>query len=166
MTTTPPRLHWEVLIRQRPSATQGIPPGQEDLAWVSNAATLIWGEREAVLVDTFLGETQTHDLADWIEAKGRALRFIFLTHAPRIISLAWRPCSGAFRGVRHRATRGRPGHAKGHHPRFPGAVTDTAHDCGSSTWAIQTPMTALRHTLLPWNSSWLETPYSMRPTRS
>jgi glyoxylase-like metal-dependent hydrolase (beta-lactamase superfamily II) len=81
MTTTPSQLQWEVLIRKRPSATQGIPPGKEDLAWVTNAATLIWGDHDAVLVDTFLSEAQTKELAGWIEAKGRTLRFVFLTHA-------------------------------------------------------------------------------------
>jgi glyoxylase-like metal-dependent hydrolase (beta-lactamase superfamily II) len=32
------------------------------------------------LVDTFLSDEQTTELADWIEAKGRTLRTIYLTH--------------------------------------------------------------------------------------
>src|SRR5258707_394004 len=75
-----PTLHWELFIRQRGSATQGVPPGKEALTWVANTVTLIWGERDALLVDTFLGEAQTTELADWIEAKGRTLRTIYLTH--------------------------------------------------------------------------------------
>ena len=75
-----PTLHWELFIRQRSSATQGVPPGKEALTWVANTVTLIWGERDALLVDTFLSDAQTMELADWIEAKGRTLRTIYLTH--------------------------------------------------------------------------------------
>jgi glyoxylase-like metal-dependent hydrolase (beta-lactamase superfamily II) len=75
-----PTLHWELFIRQRSSATQGVPPGKEALTWVANTVTLIWGERDALLVDTFLSDEQTTELADWIEAKGRTLRTIYLTH--------------------------------------------------------------------------------------
>ena len=69
-----PTLHWELFIRQRGSATQGVPPGKEALTWVANTVTLIWGERDALLVDTFLSDAQTTGLADWTEAKGRTLR--------------------------------------------------------------------------------------------
>ena len=75
-----PTLHWELFIRRRGSATQGVPSGKEALTWVANTVTLIWGERDALLVDTFLGDAQTKELADWIEAKGRTLRTIYLTH--------------------------------------------------------------------------------------
>src|SRR5260370_10498458 len=75
-----PTLHWELFIRQRGSATQGVPSGKEALTWVANTVTLICGERDALLVDTFLGDAQTTELADWIEAKRRTLRTIYLTH--------------------------------------------------------------------------------------
>jgi glyoxylase-like metal-dependent hydrolase (beta-lactamase superfamily II) len=81
MTTLPSRLQWEVLIRKRPSSTQGIPPGKENLAWVTNAATLIWGDCDALLVDTFLSDAQNEELAAWIASKRRTLRTIYLTHA-------------------------------------------------------------------------------------
>ncbi len=74
-------LHWELLIMKRASATQGVPPGKESLSWVANTATVFWGERDAVLVDTFLSDAQTSVLADFIESKGRTLRTIYLTHA-------------------------------------------------------------------------------------
>jgi glyoxylase-like metal-dependent hydrolase (beta-lactamase superfamily II) len=73
-------LHWELFIRRRGSATQGVPPGKEALTWVANTVTLIWGKRDALLVDTFLSDAQTTELADWIETKGRTLRTIYLTH--------------------------------------------------------------------------------------
>ena len=49
-----PNLNWKLLTKKRGSSTQGLPPGKEDLAWVTNTATLIYGERDAVLVDAFL----------------------------------------------------------------------------------------------------------------
>ena len=45
------KLNWKLLTKKRGSSTQGIPPGKEDLAWVTNTVTLIYGERDAVLVD-------------------------------------------------------------------------------------------------------------------
>lgn len=74
-------LQWELFIRRRGSATQGVPPGKEALTWVANTVTLIRGERDALLVDTFLSNEQTAELADWIATKGRTLRTIYLTHA-------------------------------------------------------------------------------------
>ena len=52
------KLNWKLLTKKRGSSTQGIPRGKEDLAWVTNTVTLIYGERDAVLVDTFLSEQQ------------------------------------------------------------------------------------------------------------
>jgi hypothetical protein len=49
-------LEWKLFIRKRASATQGVPPGKDDLKWVANTTTLIYGEREALLVDTFLSD--------------------------------------------------------------------------------------------------------------
>jgi glyoxylase-like metal-dependent hydrolase (beta-lactamase superfamily II) len=43
--------------------------------------TLLWGEYDAVLVDTFLSDAHNEELADWIESKRRKLRTIYLTHA-------------------------------------------------------------------------------------
>ena len=49
-----PQLNWKLLTKKRDSSTQGLPPGKADLAWVTNTVTLIYGERNALLVDTFL----------------------------------------------------------------------------------------------------------------
>ena len=45
-----PKLNWKLLTKKRGSSTQGLPPGKEDLAWVTNTVTLIYGERDAILV--------------------------------------------------------------------------------------------------------------------
>ena len=47
-------LQWSVFISKRPGLNRELPPGYESLAWVPNSSTLIHGERDAVLVDTFL----------------------------------------------------------------------------------------------------------------
>ncbi len=72
---------WELLIRRRPSATQGTPPGKDELKWVANTVTLIYGQRDALLVDTFISEAQTVELADWIASSGKRLSTIYITHA-------------------------------------------------------------------------------------
>jgi glyoxylase-like metal-dependent hydrolase (beta-lactamase superfamily II) len=74
-------LQWKLFIRKRASATQGTPPGKDELKWVANTVTLIYGEHDALLVDTFLSEAQTAELADWIASSGKCLSTIYITHA-------------------------------------------------------------------------------------
>jgi len=73
-------LNWKLLTRKRGSSTQGIPAGKEHLAWVTNTATLIYGARDAVLVDTFLSAQQSKELADWLAESGKNLTTIYITH--------------------------------------------------------------------------------------
>lgn len=74
-------LHWRLFVQRRASATLDAPPGKDALKWVANTATLICGEREALLVDTFLTQAQTAALADWIAGSGKHLSTIYITHA-------------------------------------------------------------------------------------
>jgi glyoxylase-like metal-dependent hydrolase (beta-lactamase superfamily II) len=76
-----PKLHWKLLTKKRGSSTQGLPPGKEDLAWVTNTVTLIYGEREAILVDTFLSVQHSKELVDWVAESGKNLTAIYITHA-------------------------------------------------------------------------------------
>ena len=46
-----------------------------------NSSTLIYGERDAVLVDTFLTAEASRALADWAMASGKNLTTIYLTHS-------------------------------------------------------------------------------------
>ena len=73
-------LRWKLLTKKRGSASQGIPAGKEHLAWVTNTVTLVHGERDAVLVDTFLSEQQSRELADWVVESGKNLVAIYVTH--------------------------------------------------------------------------------------
>jgi len=76
-----PKLNWKLLTKKRGSSTQGLPPGKEDLAWVTNTVTLIYGERDAVLVDTFLSVQHSKELLDWVAESGKNLTTIYVTHA-------------------------------------------------------------------------------------
>jgi glyoxylase-like metal-dependent hydrolase (beta-lactamase superfamily II) len=74
-------LNWELLTKKRGISTEGLPPGKEDLAWVTNTVVLIYGERDAVLVDTFHSAQQSKELVDWVIESGKKLVTIFVTHA-------------------------------------------------------------------------------------
>jgi glyoxylase-like metal-dependent hydrolase (beta-lactamase superfamily II) len=75
------KLNWKLLTKKRNSSTQGLPPGKEALAWVTNTVTLIYGEHDAVLVDTFLSEQHSKELVEWVVASGKNLTTIYVTHA-------------------------------------------------------------------------------------
>lgn len=76
-----PKLNWKLLTKKRAGVTQGLPKGKEDLAWVTNTVTLIYGERDAVLVDTFLSVQHSKELIDWLVESGKDLTTIYITHA-------------------------------------------------------------------------------------
>src|ERR1700745_909728 len=75
------KLDWKLSTKKRGSSTQGLPPGKEALAWVANTVTLIYGERDAILVDTFLSVQHSQELVDWIAESGKNLTTIYITHA-------------------------------------------------------------------------------------
>ena len=75
------KLQWKLLTKKRESSTKGVPPGKEALAWVTNTVTLIYGRRDAVLVDTFLSTQQSQELVDWVAESGKNLTTIYVTHA-------------------------------------------------------------------------------------
>jgi len=73
-------LQFDTLCVRRLGLTRDLPPGTEDLQWVANTATLIFGGRDAVLVDTFLTIDQNQQLVDWVKAHDRNLAYIYITH--------------------------------------------------------------------------------------
>lgn len=73
-------LRYDTLCVRRPGVTRDLPPGKEDLQWVVNTATLIYGEREAVLVDTFLTVEQNQQLVEWVKRYDRNLLYVYITH--------------------------------------------------------------------------------------
>ncbi|MFD0502191.1 MBL fold metallo-hydrolase [Streptomyces chiangmaiensis] len=48
--------------------------------WSPITATLITGERDAVLVDALMTVEQAGRLADWVAASGKNLTTVFVTH--------------------------------------------------------------------------------------
>jgi glyoxylase-like metal-dependent hydrolase (beta-lactamase superfamily II) len=73
-------LKWDVFTSKRPGLSRDLPPGKEALMWVSNSSTLIYGERDAVLVDTLLTIDQSKALLNWVIGSGKNLTAIYLTH--------------------------------------------------------------------------------------
>jgi glyoxylase-like metal-dependent hydrolase (beta-lactamase superfamily II) len=63
-----------------PIVTNDLPPGQSSRAWSPITATLISGERDAVLVDPLLTRQQGQALADWVAAGGKNLTTVYITH--------------------------------------------------------------------------------------
>jgi glyoxylase-like metal-dependent hydrolase (beta-lactamase superfamily II) len=78
--TTGVDLHWDVLVSKRAGLGRDLPAGNEELRWVANSATLVYGERDAVLVDTLLTIDQSQTLIDWVVASGKNLTTIYITH--------------------------------------------------------------------------------------
>src|ERR1700722_20397924 len=78
-----PAVRYKVFTAIRPGRDvppDNVPPGKESLIWIANSATLIYGERDAVLVDTFMTVEQCNGLADAIVASEKSLKAIYITH--------------------------------------------------------------------------------------
>jgi glyoxylase-like metal-dependent hydrolase (beta-lactamase superfamily II) len=74
-------LRYDTLLVRREGLTRDLPPGDnDDLRWVTNSATLILGDRDAVLVDTFTTIEQNESLIRWVEDHDRHLTHLYLTH--------------------------------------------------------------------------------------
>jgi hypothetical protein len=71
-------LKWDVLTIKRPGLSRDLPPGKEALMWVANSSTLIYGDRDAILVDTFLTTEQSRTLVERVVASGKNLTAIYI----------------------------------------------------------------------------------------
>jgi glyoxylase-like metal-dependent hydrolase (beta-lactamase superfamily II) len=75
------QLGYDTLLVRREGLTRDLPTGDnDDLRWVTNSATLVLGERDAVLVDTFTTIEQNERLIEWVKEHDRRLSFIYVTH--------------------------------------------------------------------------------------
>jgi glyoxylase-like metal-dependent hydrolase (beta-lactamase superfamily II) len=75
------KLNWDVFVTPGiPIVTPDRPPGIRETYFQAMASTLIFGIRDAVLVDAFMTVEQANALGDWVAAKGKNLRFIYITH--------------------------------------------------------------------------------------
>jgi len=76
-----PALGWDVFVTPAiPIVTSDLPPGVTQAYFQAMASTLIYGERDAVLVDAFMTVKQANALADWVAARGKNLTTIYITH--------------------------------------------------------------------------------------
>src|SRR5437870_8837154 len=74
-------LNWDVLVTPGiPIATSDLPPGMKQAMFQAIASTLIYGKRDAVLVDAFMTVEQADALVDWVVASGKNLTTIYVTH--------------------------------------------------------------------------------------
>ncbi len=74
-------LSWDVFVAPpEPMPAEDLAPAEKERSWSPIAATLILGEREAVLVDALLTVGQANDLARWVAAHGKNLTTIYITH--------------------------------------------------------------------------------------
>ena len=73
-------LKWDVFVAKRQGLTRDLPPGKEEWMWVPGSATLIYGEKDAVLVDTLLTIEQAKALVEWVAAHGKNVTTIYVTH--------------------------------------------------------------------------------------
>ena len=81
MTDESTSLTWDVHVApSEPLSATDLAPGEEARSWSPISATLISGERDAVLVDALLTVGQADDLAEWIDAHGKKLTTVFFTH--------------------------------------------------------------------------------------
>jgi glyoxylase-like metal-dependent hydrolase (beta-lactamase superfamily II) len=76
-----PALGWDVFVTPGiPIVSIDLPPGITQAYFQAMASTLIYGARDAVLVDAFMTVKQANALADWVATKGKNLTTIYITH--------------------------------------------------------------------------------------
>ncbi len=74
-------LKWDLFVTSGiPTVTSGPPPGEKRRFFSPISSTLIYGARDAVLVDTFMTVNQNDVLVDWVRASGKNLTTIYITH--------------------------------------------------------------------------------------
>ena len=76
-------LRWDVFVTPAIPVVETpdlLAPGEKQRMWSPTSATLIYGKRDAVLVDALLTVAQAHALGAWVEAHGKHLTTIYATH--------------------------------------------------------------------------------------
>ena len=74
-------LKWDVFVTGGiPIASPSRPAGVQETYFQAMASTLIYGKRDAILVDAFMTVAQAHTLADWVASKNKNLTTIYITH--------------------------------------------------------------------------------------
>lgn len=72
---------WDVFVTPSiPVVTNDLAPGERERPWPPISSTLIYGSRNAVVVDSFITQQQASAQADWIASSGKSLTTIYATH--------------------------------------------------------------------------------------
>lgn len=101
------RLEHELFVTtQIPQSGRGPLPDGSTRMWSPITSTLIMGRDDAVLIDPPLTTTQAGEVGDWIEASGRGLRQIYVTHGHGDHWFGAIPLVQRFPGVTVAATEG------------------------------------------------------------
>src|SRR5258708_40275209 len=73
--------NWDVFVTPGiPIVTPDKPPDIRETYFQAMASTLIYGVRDAVLVDAFMTVKMANTLADCVAARGKNLPTIYITH--------------------------------------------------------------------------------------
>jgi glyoxylase-like metal-dependent hydrolase (beta-lactamase superfamily II) len=74
-------LGWKIFVTPGvPTVNDDCPPGETVRMWSPTSSILIYGERDAILVDTLTTTAQANALADWVEKSSKNLTTIYATH--------------------------------------------------------------------------------------
>jgi glyoxylase-like metal-dependent hydrolase (beta-lactamase superfamily II) len=74
-------LNWDVFVTPGiPTVTRDLPPGTTQQMWSPISSILIYGKRDAVLVDAPITVEQADAVVDWVVASGKNLTTIYVTH--------------------------------------------------------------------------------------
>jgi len=128
-------LNWDVFVTPGiPTVTSDLPPGTTQQMWSPISSTLIYGKRDAILVDAFITVEQAGTLVDWVVASGKNLTTIYATHghgdhffgASTVLQRCPRTCLVATPDVvkMMRQQASPQGLASLWNPRFPGQIAD------------------------------------------
>ncbi len=75
------QLKWQVFVTPGvPTVNDDFAPGETVRMWSPTSSILIYGERDAILVDTLTTVAQANALADWVAKSGKNLTTIYATH--------------------------------------------------------------------------------------
>src|SRR5580692_9848396 len=74
-------LSWKVFVTPAvATVNDDLPPGETVRMWSPTSSILIYGERDAILVDTLTTTAQATALTDWVEKSGKNVTTIYATH--------------------------------------------------------------------------------------
>ncbi|MFI5853669.1 MBL fold metallo-hydrolase [Streptomyces parvulus] len=65
----------------KPVVSDDLAPGEDRRMWSPTSSTLIYGTRDAILVDPLFTTAESRALVDWVTAKDRNVTTVFVTHA-------------------------------------------------------------------------------------